>query len=368
MGSIVRLRKMFVERVFVVLLLAGIAITNPAVADAPNVVVSIKPIHSLVAGVMKGVGTPHLLLQGSASPHTYSLRPSGARALEQADVVFWVGEMIEHFLIKSIPAVASKAQIVELMEEQSIRVLPAREGGTWEAHAHEEDEHDAHGHDKHGHDDHADEHHDGHKDEHAHKDEHHEDEHDHDKHGHDKHGHDDHAGEHRDGHIWLDPRNGSAIVEVAARVLSKADPANAALYARNADDLMARLSTLEKDLARIVSPVKRVPYVVFHDAYQYLETRFGLNAIGSISVHTGRAPSAKRLYELRSKIVELGAKCVFSEPQFESKLVRTVVEGTEARSGVLDPLGADLPAGDDAYFKLMWQFAESLTSCLAQQS
>ena len=363
MGSIVRLRKMFGERVFVVLLLAGIAVANPVMADAPNVVVSIKPIHSLVASVMKGVGTPHLLLQGSASPHTYSLRPSGARALEQADVVFWVGEVIEHFLIKSLPSVATTAQIVELMEEGNIRVLPARVGGTWEAHAHEEDKHDAHGHYKHGHDDHTDEHRDGHKEAHAHNDEHAED-----KHGHDKHAHDEHAPEQLDGHIWLDPRNGAAIVEVAARVLSTADPANAVNYHKNADDLLARLSMLEKEIATMVAPVKRVPYVVFHDAYQYLERRFGLNAIGSISVHTGRAPSAKRLYELRSKIVELGANCVFSEPQFESKLVGTVVEGTEAHSGILDPLGADLPPGDDAYFRLMRQFADSLTTCLGQQS
>ena len=298
--------------------LAGLLVAGPVHADAPRVVVSIKPLHSLVAGVMKGVGAPRLLVRGVASPHRHALRPSEARALANADVVFWVGETVEHFLVTTLEA--ARARVVALLEAPDVRVLPAREGGVWKVRGSGRD-------------------------------------HDHDH---------DHGHGHEDGHIWLDPRNAIAIAETVARVLAEADPGNAVRYRENAHDLAARLATLENELATTLSPVKRVPYVVFHDAYQYLEARFGLNAIGSVSVHTGRAPGASRLRELRRGIVDSGARCVFREPQFEPGLVRTVIEGTGAAADVLDPLGADIPPGEDAYFALMRRIAGSLASCLSR--
>lgn len=297
-------------------LLAGLLAAQPAHADAPRVVASIKPLHSLVAGVMKGVGAPHLLVQGFASPHHHAMRPSEARALANADVVFWIGESVEHFLIA--PLGAAKARVVALLEAPDVHVLPAREGGAWKTR-------------ENGHD-----------------------------HGHD-HGHG-----HEDGHIWLDPRNAVAIAGTVARVLAEADPENAVRYRENAHDLAARLAALEKELAATLSTARQAPYVVFHDAYQYLEARFGLNAIGAVSVHTGRAPGASRLRELRRKIVDSGARCVFREPQFEPRLAQTISEGTGAAVDVLDPLGADGPPGEDAYFTLMRRIAESLVSCLSR--
>ena len=306
-------------------ILAGLLAAGPAHADAPRVVASINPLHSLVAGVMKGVGEPRLLIRGFASPHDYALRPSDARALANADAIFWIGEPVEHFLISALET--TKARVVELLEAPDVRVLPAREGGVWKTLGGGRDDDD------------------------------HDDDHDHD-HGH-GHGHE-------DGHIWLDPRNAITIAETAARVLSEADPGNAARYRENARDLAVRLAALENELAATLSIAGQAPYVVFHDAYQYFEARFGLNAIGAIAVHTGRAPGAGRLRELRREIVDSGARCVFREPQFEPGLVRTIIEGTGAAADVLDPLGADIPPGDDAYFTLMRRLAGSLASCLSR--
>ena len=357
MRLIARQIRRIVGYIFVFLILAGISPSNIAFAESPNVVVSIKPIHSLIAGVMKGVGTPYLMVQGAASPHTYSLRPSDAHKLEHADAVFWVGEIVESFLIRPLRSVPNGVEISELLKEGGIQLLSARKGGAWEGHAHEDE-----GHDKHGHDDHSEKHHDGEDEKHANEEE------DHDKHGHDGHSKKHHDGDHIDGHIWLDPNNAVAIVRVAERLLSRVDSENAAVYQKNSQALIARILKLEKDISVTLAPVKAVPYVVFHDAYQYIEAHFGLNSIGSVSVHAGRSPGAKRLYELRHKIVDLGAKCVFSEPQFENKLVRTIIEGTGALTGVLDPLGADVPPGTDAYFELMRQLAGSLESCLGKNS
>ncbi|MGQ9364853.1 zinc ABC transporter substrate-binding protein ZnuA [Azospirillum sp. ST 5-10] len=329
--------------------LAGAA--APAAA-APAVVASVKPLHSLVAAVMKGVGEPGLIVHGGASPHTYALRPSDARALQGADVVFWIGEGLEGFLEKPLDSIAGTARIVELMEAPGLTLLEARGGGAWEAHSHggeHADHGDGHDHEEHAHEDHDDEDHD-------HGD------HDHGDHDHGEHGHEGH--EHVNAHLWLDPRNAKAIVATVADTLAAADPANAAAYRANAAAAAARLDALDGELAATLAPVKDKPFVVFHDAYPYLEARYGLNAVGAITVSPEQRPSARRLSEIRAKIAGLDAVCVFAEPQFEPKLVGTIVEGTGARTGVLDPVGADLPDGPDLYPALMRGLAASLAGCL----
>ena len=353
---------------------------------APKVVASIQPLHSLLAAVMKDVGEPTLLVQGVNTPHDYSLTPANARALSQADLVVWVGESMETFLVRPISALASDAVVLEAMEAEGVEALEGREGGVWEAHA----DHDAHGHeghkDEHGHAAHKDEHdHAAHKDEHdhaAHKDEHdheaHKDEHDHDheahkdEHAHEEHGHeaDEHGHAHGalDAHIWLDPRNAMAIGQAAAETLARIDPPNAARYRANAASLTAYLETVEDGLAKTLAPVRGKPYIVFHDAYQYFERRFGLNAVGSITISPERAPGAKRIAEIRARLRDTGAACVFAEPQFEPALARTVVEGTETRIGVLDPLGADLAPGPSTYGTILRKLAASLRDCLSAAS
>jgi zinc transport system substrate-binding protein len=290
-----------------------------------KVVASVKPIHSLVTGVMKGVAEPSLLVKGAASPHSFNLRPSDARALNQADLVFWVGEDLETFLTKPIKSLAGKAQPVALMEESGLTLLPTREGGAWE-------KHDDHGHDDHAHEDHA-----------------HEAEHEHGTH---------------DAHVWLDVDNARKMVATIAGKLSERDSANAARYQANAASLTERLTALDAELKTTLAPVKDRPFVVFHDAYHYLEDRYGLNAVGAITVSPDQRPSAQRLSQLRSKISSLDAACVFAEPQFEPTLVTTVVEKTPAKRGTLDPLGAALDDGSELYFTLMRGMAASLVSCL----
>ena len=320
----------------------------PAAADGPKVVASIKPIHSLVAGVMDGVGTPTLLVRGAASPHTYSLKPSEARALDEAELVFWVGEEMEAFLERPLAALAADARVVTLSEAPGVTLVLTRKGGAWEAH----EEHEEH-------EEHAE-----HEAEHArHHDEHHAEE------GHEHEGEDhDHAHGEHNMHIWLDPENAKAMVRAAVAALGAADAANAGRYAANGERIIVRLDKLDGELRKRLAPVRARPYVVFHDAYHYLEHRYGLSAVGSITVSPDRKPGAKRLYEIRRKIVDARAVCVFSEPQFEPALVATVVEGTPAKTGVLDPLGADLDAGPDAYFRLLRNLAASLRDCLVPAS
>ena len=330
----------------------GAATVAARADETVAVVASIKPIHSLVASVMAGVGTPDLLIRGGDSPHSYSLRPSDAAALERADVVFWVGEGMEIFLGDAIATISENANSVELGELDGVIRLEARTGSTWDDHDHvHEEEHD------HAHDDehdHEEEH------DHAHDDEHdHEEEHDHD----DEHAHDNGA---LDVHPWLDPINAQVMVAEIAAALSAADPDHAESYRQNAAATEARLAALVEEIETIVAPVQNRPFIVFHDAYHAMENRFDLNGIGSITISPDIQPGAARLVDIRDKIAELGAVCVFTEPQFEPSLVETVVEGTAARTGVLDPLGADLADGPDLYFELMLRNAHALSDCLGQ--
>lgn len=284
-------------------------------AEPPKVVASIPPVHSLVAGVMQGAGAPRLLLAGAASAHTYALKPSDARALQDADLVFWVGEGMEAFLAKPLAALGRKSRAVPLWQAEGMRPLETRTAGSW---ARRDDHRHARG-----------------------------------------------AVEH-DMHVWLDPDNAKAMVLAIASELARADPERAPLYGANAERLGVRIEDLDRELGERLKPVANVPYVVFHDAYQYLEKRYGLNAVGAIAVSPERRPGAKHVAELRSKIKRLNAACVFSEPQFDSALVARFVEGTGARTGVLDPEGwLDLRAGPDLYFDLMRNLSISLSSCLS---
>jgi len=313
----------------------GVLAPVGASAEAPAVVASVKPVHSLVASVMAGVREPALLVKGAASPHTYSLTPSDAAALENADLVFWVGEGFELFLAKPLQSLSDESRIVELADIDGLVLLPPREGGLWEPHM-----------DEHAEDEHAEDEHVG--EEHA-EDEHHE-------HG------------AFDGHLWLDPRNAKLMAAEIARVLSERDPEHADIYKRNGDILQAELDALDAEMAARLAPVKRVPFIVFHDAYQYFEKRYGLAAVGSIMVSPEQPPGARRLQEIQEKIAAHGARCVFREPNFEPALVDTVIAGTTARPGVLDPEGASLTEGADLYFGLLRGIADSLRSCLTASS
>lgn len=298
------------------LLAACLLIAPRAEAAAPRVVVTVKPLHSLVAGVMAGAGEPALIIRGAGSPHTYNLKPSEARMLEDAQAIFWIGESLETFMEKPLAALGAKAHIVEVGRAPGMTLLKgaegvARDGGDEGGRA-------GHGHDAAG----------------------------------------------WDGHLWLDPGNAKVIARLAADELGELDPGNRSRYRDNAAALIARIDALDAELARLLAPVRDVPFVVFHDAYRYFERRYSLRAVGSITVSPERRPGARRVGEARERIRTLGARCVFSEPQFTSAIVGTLVEGTGARTGTLDPLGVDVPAGPDAWFALMRGLGKSLSDCL----
>ena len=308
------MKVIFAGRVAVAVLLAWVLCSGGMAVAGVNVVVSIKPLHSLASAVMQGAGQPHLLLRGNASPHSYRLKPSDARALQRAQIVFWTGPGLEVFLDKPLVTLAGRAKIVRLIDAPGMVRLQARAGGLFADH---KDEHDAPG----------------------------------------------HAGP--DMHIWLDPDNAKAMVRAIARVLGGADPVNADLYRANRDKTLARIAQLDAMIKVRLAKNKAVPFVVFHDSYQYFERHFSLSAAASMSVNPAIAPGARRLSRIRNRLQALATACVFTEPQYPSGLVRAIVQGTGAKTETLDPLGARLKPGPELYFELVQAMAGSFARCFA---
>ncbi len=289
-----------------------LSVAGTTAADAtPRVAASIKPVHSLVAGVMDGIGTPTLLVKGGASPHSYAMKPSEARAIRNADLIFWIGPALESFLPKTLAARNRKNGAVELSHAAGVGLIAHRHGRG------------AKGHHDHGH-------------------------------GHGAH----------NMHLWLDPANAKAMTAAIVQALVKIDHGNSARYRANAKEMRDRLDGLDAELRRNLAGVLKTPYVVFHDAYPYFERRYGLNNVGTITVSPEAKPGAKRVHAIRRTLLLAGAACVFGEPQFEPALVKAVVRGTPTRIGVLDPLGAEIEPGKEAYFTLMRELGASFRRCL----
>ena len=292
-----------------------------------KVVASIKPIHSLASYLMDGVGKPDLIVDGYNSPHGFALKPSHAKMLQNADLIFWVGEDLETFLEKPLKSIAKKAEKIELMEIKGVKKLEFRERNIFE------------GHDDHGHDDHK---------EHGHKEDKHDDHH--------EHAH----GEH-DPHIWLDPINAKAILSEMAEHLIEKDPNNASAYKANLKKAHKALDNLTK---KVKSELKGdFKSIVFHDAYQYFEKRFNVNVLGAFTVNTDVLPGAEQLAEIREIIEHEKVTCVFSEPQFNPDIIKAVAKDTNIKTGVIDPLGATLDPGKDLYFDLIRNMYASFKSC-----
>jgi zinc transport system substrate-binding protein len=285
------------------------ALTAAQALAAPAVLATIKPIHSLAAAVMQGVGTPELLIQGAQSEHSFALKPSDAERLGQARIVIEVGPDLETYLARPLASL-THADIVVLERAPGVRLLPARKGGLWED-----------------------------------------------------------TGEPGEGptdpHIWLDPENAIAMTRAIALALTKADPAHGALYAANRDRTVASLGALERSLATSLAPIRGRPYLVFHDSYQYFEKRFGLVPAGAVTVAPDRPVGPRRIEMLRAAILKGQIACVFQEPQFPPRLVDTLVEGTHVPTGTLDPLGATIPPGRALYPTLLHALSASLHGCLS---
>ena len=291
----------------------------PGAHAVPEVVVSIKPVHALVAGVMGDLGTPWLIVDGAATPHTYQMRPSEAAALRAADLIIWVGETLEPYLARPIASLGADAEVLTLQREAGMRLLRNRRSGLWTASPERVDDVEV---------------------------------------AHDR-GH----GE-LDAHIWLDPGNAQRIVEAVAEALARINREEAAGYRRNAASMQSRIAALDATMRKRLAPVRSHAFVVFHDGYQYFEHAFGLNGIGAVTLGPSRLPGAKRLASLRHALVERDVRCVFTEPQFEPRLARTVIGRTAVRTAVLDPLGADIATGADAWFTVLRRMGDTVADCL----
>ena len=311
-----------------------------------KVVASIKPIHSLASYLMDGIGKPDLIVDGYASPHGFAMKPSHAKMLQEADIIFWVGEDIENFLVKPLSSIAKKAEKIELMDIKGLTVLKFRERNIFDDHDHDDHGHDDHGkkeddHDDHGHDDH------GKKED------------DHDDHGHDD--HEGHAHGEFDPHIWLDPVNAKVILKEMAEHLIENDEKNSATYKKNLAKALKDIDKLIKDTKSELS--KSVASIVFHDAYQYFEERFNVNILGAFTVNTDVMPGAEQLAEIREVIEHDKVACVFSEPQFNPDIIKAVAKDMDIKTGVVDPLGATLNPGKDLYFDLIRNMSASFKNC-----
>lgn len=319
------MKKFFISIILCLNVIIGFHSTAHSMAEnklSNQVVVSIKPLHSLVAGVMKGVGTPYLIVKNSASPHTYRMKPSDARALGNAKIVFWVGPEFENFLKKPITRIAKKSLIVSLFETKGLIKRKFRQDTKINLSLSKKQSLDG---------------------------------------GHDK--HDEHSGLRLDPHIWLDPVNGKKLVAEIVRQFVKIDNKNSAIYKQNATKIIDKLDILVERVSQKLEPVQQQKYLVFHDAYQYFEKRFGLEFSGSVVLSTNQMAGAKRLKKMQQRIKKLQIKCIFFEPQFNPRLVKTIARGQGIKLAVLDPMGASLEQGPALYSKLILNMATAFENC-----
>ncbi len=320
------MKKIFKSTIFT-LTAALFLVLTPLKAEI-SVVTSIKPLHSLTSYIMEGVGEPELIIDGVASPHNFQIKPSHAKMLQNADLVIWIGEDLESFLPTALKSIPKDAVVFELLDQSGLKKLKFREKNIFE------------GHDDHGHDEHAKK------------------EDDHDDHGHDDHGHG-HGS--FDPHIWLDPANAKVIVKKITNQLSKIDKDNASTYKANSKKVIKDLDGLIKEVKNEIN--KDASFVVFHDAYQYFEKRFGLSVIGALTVNPDVMPGAEQLSEIREVIEHEKAKCIFSEPQFNPNIINSIASDTGVKTGLLDPLGANIDKGKNMYFDLIKDMSNSLKDC-----
>ena len=293
------------------IIIFGLIVTSNAISK--EIVVSIKPLHSLVSAVTEGSNSVSLVIDGSMTPHNFALKPSHAKLLNNAKVLFYIDDEFESGLKKTVKGLPKSVKVIRVSKMKKLSLLSTRADDNWE-----------------------------------------EDGHDHHDHGHSS----------NDLHFWLDPNNAIEIVKSITQELSAIYPENINIYKKNAKNIIKEIKTTDLLIKSMLEPVRNKPYIVFHDAYQYFEKAYSLKSVGSILVDPELPASAKRIIKIRSKIKSLNAHCVFKEPQFRAKIVKTVIDGTTTKIGILDPLGADIKSGPDMYTNLLKNIAENLNACL----
>ena len=292
------------------LLLALLLFSLQQAHAQPNVIATIKPIHSLLNAVMGETNPP--LLDNNISPHLFHLKPSHIRILSSAQIVFYVDDCFESFLAPALKSLPSSVKKIRLTADKSLALLHNRSKAKKHTHIH--------------------------------------------------------GACNDDMHIWLSPHNAIRIATFMAKVLSQYDSANAPRYQGNANKLIQRIQQLDQTLARRFAPIKNKPFMVFHDAYQYLEHRYQLKMIDVIRTNPESPISPQHLISLRKKIGKGNIACIFSEPQFPSRLIESIRAGSNISIATLDPLGADLPAGKDLYFDLLNDLSNTMVACLQSSS
>lgn len=287
-----------------ILLVASFAQQTKAATAIPDVAVTIKPLHSLVAGIMQGVAEPVLIMRSSASPHHYTLRPSERRALARAKLIFWIGAELESFMPRLLKNLDPSTRHVALIESDELMLLPARSTQP-------------------------------------------------------------HSKSHSriDPHIWLSVKNAHAMVDVIADELSKLDQANAAVYHTNRERLHRRINATDTRIGRKLSG-KTSAFLSYHDAYQYFEHAYGLNNAGFVSSGEEISPSAKYVRTLRNRIQTQQLHCLFYEAPVRPPLVDTLTHGLAVNVFELDATGIRFEAGENTWFEIMDSLAMSYESCL----
>ena len=331
----------------------GVSALSPLAIAKPTIVTSISPVSMIVAAIAGDRADIQQIVTNTASPHDYAMRPSDLRKISNADAVVWVGESLENFLEKPIHNAGKEDDSIEWL---ALKGLELHSYGEHDEHDHDEHDHDEHDHDEHDHDEHD-------HDEHDH-DEHDHDEHDHDEHDHDEHGHEGHDHSGVDPHVWLSPDNARVLANAVTMRLVYLDSDNASYYKTNLAAFEKGLTATDAEIRQSLNKVKDVPYIVFHDGYTYFEEHYGLNHAGEVAVSPERKPGAKKVAELRHEIEENKIQCVFSEPQFSPGIVESLLEGTNVKSGVLDPLGSDVKINKDAYLSFLKMLSGQFISCL----
>ncbi len=293
---------------------------------APRVVVTIKPLHGLVSAIMQNVAKPTLLLPDDSSPHTFSLKPSNLQALQQADLIMWVGPSLEGFMQRPLASLHPQYGVITFLEIPNLHLLEQRSGRQW-AHSHDHDEH-----------------------------ENEEQEHNHDSHNHGKGS--------IDPHFWLSTDNALIVIDYISQYLANLDHENASHYQANAQTLKNSIMQLKSMINQKLASVHDKPFMVYHDGYQYFEKEFNLDAVGTFMLNPHLPLSAKSLLEVKTLIKDQKVRCVFRETEFNDSKMEELLKDAGVTFRELDPLGARIQAGIYAYQEIMLGIAKTMQSCL----
>ena len=288
-----------------------LSLNNVGAKSTPNVVVSIKPIHSIVSSLMEDVSKPQLLLESSDSAHTFHLKPSQLSLLSNADLVITIGDSFETGLKKTLRNINDKSRVT-VSEINDINLYDFRNIDIDENTDHEE--------------------------------------------------HEEHTG--LDLHLWLDILNMQKTAQYISEKLIIIDPNNSNIYEANLIKIHSKLNKLKLELQQQLTPFSSENFAIFADTLQYFEKSFKFQKPVIITPYHGARLSIHRTLEARKKMKELKIKCLLYGPENTPKKVNVLSEGLPIKAVRIDILGAKLNAGSDQYFNLMKGISSQLVTCL----